>query len=127
MTNRKKNVDGWSKCSSCYQLKPFSDFGKDTRAWSGIRGTCKMCRRQEHTDYLMLLKYEVMSHYAMSSPSCVRCGITDIDVLNIDHINGQDNMKRTGGHLYRWLRTNNYPNGYQVLCFNCNFKKSLRG
>jgi len=23
--------------------------------------------------------------------------------------------------MYRWLKKQGYPKGYQVLCFNCNF------
>ena len=33
--------------------------------------------------------------------------------------------KETGGaNLYVWLRKNNYPIGFQILCYNCNLVKS---
>jgi hypothetical protein len=27
----------------------------------------------------------------------------------------------SGTHLYLWLKQNNYPPGFRVLCMNCNF------
>lgn len=77
-------------------------------------------------------KLAVFTHYASKKiPSCICCGLTDIDILAIDHINGGGNAHRKqlgklGGYaFYRWLQKNNYPEGYQVLCFNCNMKKRM--
>ena len=58
---------------------------------------------------------------------CAHCGIEDIDVLCIDHVNnnGAEEKFRNGSMLYQSLRTRGYPSGYQVLCWNCNHKKSL--
>lgn len=80
------------------------------------------------------LKAQTMSNYSKGQPECARCGITDIDVLTIDHINGGGNKHRKqlgfgngcGLAFYRWLRQNSFPEGYQVLCFNCNMKKQIR-
>ena len=73
------------------------------------------------------LKTTVLTHYSIETPACAHCGITDIDVLTIDHINGGGTKHRrelkSWGSIYRWLVTNNFPVGFQVLCFNCNFKK----
>lgn len=37
------------------------------------------------------------------------------------------NIKHTGSTFYRWLKRNNYPIGYQVLCWNCQWSKYLHG
>ena len=75
------------------------------------------------------LKITVLTHYSVGIPTCARCGITDIDVLTIDHVNGGGTKHRrelsSWGSTYRWLIENNFPTGFQVLCFNCNFKKHL--
>ena len=76
------------------------------------------------------LKMQVLNQYSITQyPSCAKCGIDDVDVLCIDHINGDGAAHRkhikSGNHLYTWLITNNFPEGYQVLCHNCNWKKSL--
>ena len=76
------------------------------------------------------LKYEVFSHYCQSqSPKCY-CGESDLSLLTIDHIKGKGNKHRKklgmnggGYNFYRWLIKNDYPEGFQVLCFNHQFKK----
>lgn len=62
---------------------------------------------------------------------CSCCGEPTIEFLAIDHINGGGNkhIKSIGGpsNLTYWLRKNNYPAGFQVLCHNCNMAKSIYG
>ena len=78
------------------------------------------------------LKKELFTHYSKGTPRCAHCGITELDVLVLDHINGDAWKERaefkiphnTG--IYSWLRRNNYPEGYQILCSNCNLRKKIR-
>jgi hypothetical protein len=52
--------------------------------------------------------------------------LADIRDLQIDHINGGGNKERKshkGSTLFAWLIRHNYPEGYQVLCANCNWVK----
>lgn len=85
--------------------------------------------RKAHQEFSQRYKYEVLSHYSEGIPKCNNCGITDMDVLCIDHINGggKKHRKEVGYGLtfYRWLFHNEYPSGFQVLCFNCNMKKRI--
>lgn len=67
---------------------------------------------------------------------CTWCGEEDEDCLVIDHVNNdgaahrreiepRNGKARGAGHLiYRWLAKYDYPGGFQVLCANCNMKKS---
>lgn len=77
------------------------------------------------------LRNDVFNHYGDGGCAC--CGETNHGFLTIDHINGGGNEHRrsinsTGGKdFYRWLRINQYPEGYQVLCFNCNLGKHRLG
>lgn len=53
---------------------------------------------------------------------CVCCGETHVEFLTIDHINKPlKDTPRSGKSFYQWLKTNNYPTGFRVLCLNCNF------
>jgi len=61
---------------------------------------------------------------------CVRCGISDVDVMDIDHINnnGAEDRKNHlhGYNLYRHLKKHGWPKDeFQLLCKNCNWKKHL--
>ena len=74
-----------------------------------------------------------MSHYSGGGkPKCNYCGFDDPRALVIDHINddGAEHRREisTGGNgrgvggsvLHLWLTKHNYPDGFQVLCANCN-------
>jgi hypothetical protein len=58
---------------------------------------------------------------------CVRCGFSDARALQIDHIegNGCAHRKSLGGQVafMFWLRRNNFPPEFQLLCANCNWTK----
>lgn len=86
--------------------------------------------RKQQKRYRWRVKVETLTHYAIDSkPKCIVCGESDIQVLTIDHINGEGSshrkrLNRHGGwEFYVWLRKQGYPVGYQVLCMNCNWKK----
>lgn len=76
------------------------------------------------------LKLEVMNAYG--GPKCAWCPETDIRYLEIDHIEGggrqhlkQENLG-SGGHALRcWLKANNFPPGFRVLCRTCNNKSHV--
>ena len=61
---------------------------------------------------------------------CVFCG-EDCDIfLTIDHINNDGAIHRKSlksNWIYRWLRLNNYPTGFQTACYNCNCAKQYVG
>ena len=79
-------------------------------AWSGKRNT--------------KLKPDVLSHYSNGKPTCACCGEEHLEFLTIDHIDGRKHVGHArafgGTKLYSWLRKNGWPNGYRVLCQNCN-------
>lgn len=69
-------------------------------------------------------KIKALTHYGNGKCACVRCGFDDIRALSIDHINDDGNIQRkVVKNIYVWLRKNDYPEGYQTLCMNCQFIK----
>lgn len=76
---------------------------------------------QIHKQYAVKLKYTVISHYSNGKNVCAKCGITDINTLSIDHINGggTQHKKTITQSFYNYLISHNFPDGYQVLCMNC--------
>jgi hypothetical protein len=87
-----------------------------------LRDKSKIYRRE--------LKRKVLERYGLN---CQSCGFEDIRALQIDHIhnNGAEERKALGGQqisgwrFYQYLDSQNYPDGYQTLCANCNMIKQL--
>jgi hypothetical protein len=81
--------------------------------------------RQANGSCYLRLKQDVLTHYGNGKCACVRCGFEDMRALSIDHINGGGNNFRKQNKLtssycfYGWLIRNNYPEGHQTLCMNC--------
>ena len=71
---------------------------------------------------------DVFSHYSPSL-TCQKCGFNHLAALSIDHIDGGGNAHRreigvkNSHQLYKWIKANTYPLGFQVLCMNCQFIK----
>lgn len=88
-------------------------------------------RRDKERVWRQKIKIEVLGFYSDGIPECNSCGITDLRVLSIDHLenNGGKHRKEVmsankgGSRFYAWLKKNNYPKSYQVLCMNCQFIK----
>ena len=73
--------------------------------------------------YYRKLRQEIIEKYG---GKCAKCGINDVRVLQIDHINNDGNKHRkviTTAQLPRWLKRNGYPKEFQILCANCNWIK----
>lgn len=91
--------------------------------------------RQRNIEERNRLKVDVFSHYSKGKIRCNRCGYSkDIRALELDHVEDSGNSHRTevlgdyhraGTTFYRWLKKNNYPKGFQVLCANCNRIKEI--
>ena len=77
-----------------------------------------------------LLQMEVFEHYGSK---CACCGEESLEFLELDHINGNGNAHRrslgmtTSNQLHAWLRHNNYPEGFRLLCSNCNHAIGVYG
>jgi hypothetical protein len=91
---------------------------------------------EELRNYHSRNKKMCLSFYSKDeTPRCAvdGCSVNDLDMLTIDHINNDGANHRRGIHegnkaghgTYRWLIKNDFPPGFQVLCFNHNFKKAI--
>lgn len=71
----------------------------------------------------------VIEHYTRGGNCCEICQENDIDVLTIDHVDGGGNQHRKTiphQHIAPYLIKNNFPEGYRILCMNCNMKEAKR-
>jgi len=60
---------------------------------------------------------------------CICCGETRYEFLAIDHIegNGRQHRLSISGKTSRWLIKNNFPQGFRILCHNCNQSLGYNG
>jgi hypothetical protein len=74
------------------------------------------------------IKRVVYEHYGGFVCAC--CGETEPIFLTIDHINNDGNKHRreTGKvETAYWLYLNGLPDGFRVLCYNCNIGRARNG
>lgn len=130
------------RCSHCKKLKDARKFVKCAKNKDGRQYNCKDCyavyqrerrvsrRAAGHESYEARshkrMRVTVLLHYGGPEPTCSCCGEHRYEFLALDHINGggqqhrKDIMLKHGQHLYRWLIHQNFPEGFRVLCHNCN-------
>jgi len=122
--NRERLRERWRQCFA-------QDPEKFRMRWRAYHEKNREKIRAKDYSRHLILKVEVIRHYAPSL-SCQRCGFDDIRALSIDHIDGGGRRhgraigigSGSGHHLYRWLKKNGYPLGFQVLCMNCQWIKA---
>jgi len=120
-------------------------------------GLCGRCRHRPKLPDILLCSWCVEQMRALDRKRSVRdkeivvkayggkcscCGESKIEFMSIDHPNGdghehrrrgkdnaRNNQEKTGAgiHIYRWLKRNNFPSGYRLLCFNCNCSRGFFG
>lgn len=70
-------------------------------------------------------------YLAYGGAVCACCGENEPTFLSLDHVNndGYNHRKtlQTGEQIWRWIIDNGFPDGFQILCMNCNHSKSRNG
>jgi hypothetical protein len=123
-SNSKKRYETYRKWLS---LHPNYQKGK-YKEYHQVYYVKNMDRQKKlHKIWVRNLKVEVLSHYSNGSPYCECCKEKHIEFLSIDHINGggrkhlrEIGLESGGWRFYQWLKKNSYPQGFRVLCYNCN-------
>jgi len=107
LNSREKRLS-LGKCSSCGKKREFLE-----------KVLCNLCSNKEAEKHF-LLKKEVMQVYG---GKCQCCGDSGLGRLSIDHIkeNGAEHRRQLKtSSIYKWLKKNNYPKEFRVLCMSCN-------
>jgi hypothetical protein len=109
-------VEGAAECLRCknYAHKISQQF------WARNKDRLRIKKTEENK----LLQREVFTSYGSV---CACCGEDYLPFLTMDHIHGggtkaRKNMKGNKS-IYTWLKKNNFPSGFQILCMNCNWAK----
>lgn len=137
---KRKRMTGYRNCKTCDKSYLFiSGYGQHNG--ESPKFCSKECSRidanNRHSKFCHLhlgyqrksdrkRKLKVLIHYGGDPPKCACCGERIVEFLCIDHINGGGNKhikKITHNKFYAWIVRNNFPEGFQVLCYNCNKAK----
>lgn len=76
------------------------------------------------------LRMTVLQHYSPGRVRCVCCHEDQIEMLTLDHMHqdGAEHRKELSGkNIYKWIVDNYFPEGFQVLCYNCNIGRYKTG
>lgn len=112
------------KCKECMELIDDLERSKTVCTKCLAIGAANTKRRN------LEIKLEAMEQYG--GAKCANCGLTGHIFLTFDHVDNNGNVHRredptVRAGMARWLKKNNYPPGFQVLCWNCNMGKQLNG
>ncbi len=135
------SIPGSNRCEAC---RASDNRSATKRRAKRIEATlCLRCGKNPPTSkrycddclklYADLRQNEKQAAFNQYGGSCACCKEDRPVFLTIDHIEGGGNQHRktiktkTGNSFYRWLRQNGYPEGYRVLCWNCNCAFGLFG
>lgn len=133
-----------SVCRACVYIHRRESQRLASAAWRTKHPEQAEAIRKEHAEYNRQYsvrlrarnKIEVLTYYSPNQVLCCSadgCVVDDIDMLVLDHIydNGAAEKRKLGGsngrgHIfYAYLKSCNFPCGYQTLCCNHNHKKEL--
>lgn len=134
---RAKRLVAEKKCVDC--LAPHTERG----------ARCAVCKKNHRERYYTnrienaktakerRQRLKLAAFHAYGGSKCACCGDEHLEFLSIDHLDGDGAEHRRslikekgwksktgnmcGHHFYLWLKQNNYPPGFRVLCMNCNF------
>lgn len=114
--------DLFKRCGSCGEWKTRPEF------LNSGKPPCRSCRNQWAVDYREKRKRMAFEHYGAK---CVCCGEAEYVFLTFDHINGGGSEERRNNRkepfTYERVIKENFPDRFQVLCFNCNWAKHKCG
>lgn len=120
------------KCTKCGLDQPLALFSKDAKwckpCWSVYHRQDYLKTRHLRQAKLRKMKSDIFTYYGNK---CVCCGIDNPKFLTIDHIYNDGHILEKSGKtrlagttIYPKIVKNNYPNYYQLLCWNCNCGKA---
>ena len=134
---------GKTKCVTCKD----NDTARRRKSYAGkkARNECFACTKQRDGDTIYCIEHRATYNtnaikywhqlktdaYIAYGGMCKCCGEQEPMFLSIDHVDNTGATHRKiigkGSQIYKWLRDNNYPTGFQILCMNCNLGKSRNG
>ena len=70
-------------------------------------------------------RLEALRHYSDGKMCCADCGEQNVDLLTFYHPTESYKEDSEGLRIVGYLKKNNYPSGYKVICMNCSMKRRI--
>ena len=128
----KSDHKGHGMCNNCYMRYKRKNITPEEKEKFAVRNREYSKREYERSKKAKTIYHRNMriqtwkllfEHYGTV---CACCGEANPIFLTLDHINndGAEHRKSMGGrsgyNLHRQVVANNFPSGFQILCYNCN-------
>lgn len=125
------------KCAACKNLKPESEFHKNSSRKDGLQHSCKACKSiRDSNDYKVnnrkdevkfrreaqrTLNRQYIKDYLIDNGTCVDCGTSDKRVLEFDHVRGikRNNISSMVNGAYSLESLKIEIQKCEVRCANC--------
>lgn len=116
-------------CKECKPILGKRHYDKYPEKFKAKRKQFRIDHPNFDKEYNRKIRREVLVHYGNK---CACCGESTYEFLAFDHIKGGGSKIRRETGIYGskftlWLRKNNYPEGFRILCHNCNVAMGLYG
>lgn len=132
---RSASADGLARvCKQCERERRLARYWKDPEA---RKKASQVWRDQNRTrvragvvSYRQRLRLEAINYYSKGKNCCSCCGEDEIKFLTMDHSDGggKEHRRKLGKTpIVVWLKKNDFPSGFEILCFNCNCAKGAYG
>jgi hypothetical protein len=131
------------QCYKCKELKPLRAFSRNKIKPDGLDIYCKACHNayikrrfpnlpEIQRTYREKIRDQCLGHYSNWSFKCSCCGEQEKTFLVLDHVNNGGTQHRIsigggGLNMFLWIKRKGFPDGFQVLCQNCNWGKHKLG
>lgn len=122
---------GTKVCCDCETEKPLTEFyPRRSLGPNRYFSRCKPCDAKYIKGVRQGEREQVIAHYSGGSNKCAHCPENRLAALDLDHINGGGTRERkatgrSSQEIYRHAIRDGFPEGFQVLCRNCNWIKHL--
>lgn len=110
-----------SKCTDCRNKDRMIWYWNNLERSKSLNS--KYAKKRRIMDKLLII-----DHYSNGLMLCSCCSENEVCFLTLDHINGGGGKhRRVTPNLYRNLVIQGFPEGYAILCLNCNMGRYLNG
>lgn len=113
------------RCSKCREMLARDRFCANRARYDGLDVYCRACKQSDRARREQEYRQQALESLG---GACAHCGIDDLRVLCIDHVDGGGTQERKAGgpRQYTFYRAVIEDGSrFQALCWNCNWIKRL--